>query len=242
VARYSAPPPALQQAIDSSAKRYGVPPNVLVGIWRVESGSSYPNPYVNSLGYGGLFGTTDWNGPTQAQADLAAKILADNVRSHGGDLGAALSAYSGGGYSSVSGETGRQKLVGVQSVPGDPTSSSGTPAGAPPRPGVGGGGDSGIWGAIESAAGRAAGVVEGGAESAWGAGGSIIGGAEALISGPLDFLKAALWLVNPLTWLRATEAVLGFALLLTGALVASGLASKAEQAVASSPLPILIPV
>ena len=42
---------------EAEAIAAGVPADVLTGIWRIESGSSYPNPYVNSIGYGGLFGT-----------------------------------------------------------------------------------------------------------------------------------------------------------------------------------------
>lgn len=98
------PPAPLATAIQNASHTYGVPVDVLTGIWRVESGSSYPNPYVNSSGYGGLFGTTDWNGPTQEQANLSASILANLVKTNNGDLGKALSAYSGGGYTSVPGE------------------------------------------------------------------------------------------------------------------------------------------
>lgn len=102
---YAQPPQPLEVAIGNAARQYHVPPDVLEGIWRVESGSSYPNPYRNSLGYGGLFGTQDWNGPVQEQADLAASILAKQLQVHNGNLSEALSSYSGGGYTSVPGET-----------------------------------------------------------------------------------------------------------------------------------------
>lgn len=98
-------PAPLASAINSSAKKYKVPADLLAGIWRVESASTYPNPAVNSSGYGGLFGTRNWNASTQAQADQAASILARQLVAHGGDIQAALSAYSGGGYTTVPGET-----------------------------------------------------------------------------------------------------------------------------------------
>lgn len=99
------PPAPLTAAIQAAARRYGVSPDTLTGIWRIESGSSYPNPYVNSSGYGGLFGTTKWNAPVQEQANYAASILANLLRTRG-SLPAALNAYSGGGYSSVDGSAG----------------------------------------------------------------------------------------------------------------------------------------
>jgi hypothetical protein len=95
-------PAPLWDAITKAASKYGVTPQVLAGIWRVESGSTYPNPAVNSLGYGGLFGTTKWNAPTQEQADYSASILRNLIRTRG-NLHDALLAYSGGGYSDVPG-------------------------------------------------------------------------------------------------------------------------------------------
>lgn len=103
--QYAAPPPPLALAIHNAAQKYDVPEDVLTGIWRVESGSNYPNPYVNSIGYGGLFGTKDWNDPTQAQADTAASILHNLIVQDKGNVADALHSYSGGGYSSVPGET-----------------------------------------------------------------------------------------------------------------------------------------
>lgn len=94
-------PTPLATAISTASARYGVDPNLMVAIWRRESGSHFPNPYVNDQGYGGLFGTTNWNASTQAQANMSAKILADNIKSHGGDVSKALSAYSGGGYNTL---------------------------------------------------------------------------------------------------------------------------------------------
>ena len=96
-------PAALWGAIVKAASTYGVPAATLAGIWRIESGSTYPNPAVNKLGYGGLLGTTDWNGSTQSQANLSASILARLLRQNKGNMARALSEYSGGGYTSVPG-------------------------------------------------------------------------------------------------------------------------------------------
>jgi hypothetical protein len=109
---YSPVPAPLEQAIQKSSQQYDIPPDILEGIWRVESGSTYPNPAVNSLGYGGLFGTKDWEGTTQAQADYAASILHNLLVDTGGGIAPALSKYSGGGYSSVPGERTFGTIVG----------------------------------------------------------------------------------------------------------------------------------
>lgn len=100
------PPPQLLAAIQKAVKGTPVSVATMVGIWRIESASTYPNPAVNSIGYGGLFGTKDWNGSTQAQADLAVSILARLIRTNQNSLPKALLAYSGGGYSSVDGSGG----------------------------------------------------------------------------------------------------------------------------------------
>ena len=99
-------PPALGSAIQNAARRYNVPASTLAGIWRIESGSTFPNPAVNSSGYGGLFGTTKWNASTQEQANYAAQTLSHLLSTHGGNMAAALHAYSGGGYTSVPGAGG----------------------------------------------------------------------------------------------------------------------------------------
>lgn len=72
------------------------------------------------------------------------------------------------------------------------------------RPSVGGGGITG-W------LGDAAGGVEGVAEGGWKA---FIG----FVDGPLAIVKAALWLLNPLSWLRAVEFMVGLTLMLLGLL------------------------
>lgn len=89
-------PPALLRSIYIAAKKYNVPADVLAGIWRGESGSTYPNPAVNSLGYGGLFGTKLWNGSTQAQANYAASILHNALVRTKGNIQAAINIYQTG--------------------------------------------------------------------------------------------------------------------------------------------------
>lgn len=110
-------PPELGAAIEHAAHTYGVPASTLAGIWRIESGRTYPNPAVNSSGYGGLFGTTKWNASTQEQANYAASILHHLLQTHGGNMAAALHAYSGGGYTSVPGGGGGWS-AGVRGGPG----------------------------------------------------------------------------------------------------------------------------
>jgi hypothetical protein len=129
------PPPALAQAIMHASATYGVPPDLLAGIWREESGGTYPNPAVNSSGYGGLFGTRDWNSPTQTQADTAASVLASGLRTSNGDIAGALSYYNSGktsgGYTSVPGETSFGRVT----VP--PSTSGQTVGRGVPLPGSG---------------------------------------------------------------------------------------------------------
>jgi hypothetical protein len=96
-------PAELQNAINNSAQAYNIPSSWLVAIWRRESNSTYPNPYVNSHGYGGLFGTKNWDASTQNQADEAASVLTNAIRAKKGNISLALSSYSGGGYSSLAG-------------------------------------------------------------------------------------------------------------------------------------------
>lgn len=111
-------PAPLQQAITQASRQSGIPPGVLTGIWRVESGNTFPNPAVNKLGYGGLFGTRLWNAPTQQQANYAAQTLATLIAQKG-SLPAALKAYSGGAYSSVdaSGHTGAPAAMSAGALP-----------------------------------------------------------------------------------------------------------------------------
>lgn len=121
-------PTALWGEIVKAATKHGVTPQVLAGIWRVESGSTYPNAAVNSSGYGGLFGTTKWNASTAEQADYAASILR-NLIAQKGNLHDALLAYSGNGYSSVPGVTvPRTPAQKAQDEGRDASAKAGSPA------------------------------------------------------------------------------------------------------------------
>lgn len=209
MARLSSPPPQLAAAIQNASTTYGVPADVLTGIWRVESGSSFPNPYVNSSGYGGLFGTTDWNGSPQSQANLAAQILAQQIQQHGGDLGGALESYSGGGYSTVPGQQTFGNL-GTSSLGSSPTYQ------APPRPGGSGGILSDIGGAANTGLNVATFGLSGTLEGLFG--GNPISGLEGLLD-PVSWfekgvVKIMLWFAKPV--LRLLEALMGFALILLG--------------------------
>lgn len=147
VKRYTgSPPPALRSAIASASATYGVPADVLTGIWRVESASTYPNPAVNSSGYGGLFGTSFSSAAAagaasaQEQANTAASILASLLVRNKGDLGRSLSSYSGGGYTTVPGQTSfaltaAQLSTAVQATFHGATARVGQPSG--PLAGVG---------------------------------------------------------------------------------------------------------
>lgn len=106
-------PPELSQAMQQSSQTYGVPGNILEGVWRIESGSTFPNPAVNSSGYGGLFGTKLWNASTQQQSDYAASILA-HWYSVTGSWDKALHYYSSGT------PVGGYGLSKVEAVTGNP--------------------------------------------------------------------------------------------------------------------------
>lgn len=88
-----------------------------------------------------------------------------------------------------------------------PVGAAGVPTPQPgsvsrPRPGSSGG----ILGTIGGWFSSADGAVESGL-------GSAVSDAAGLIAGPADFLKAALWLIMPQTWLRIFEVLLGLALM-----------------------------
>lgn len=126
---YSKPPAELAKAIQNSSNKYGVPVDILTGVWLKESGGNFPNNYVNSSGYGGLFGTTHWNTSTQDQADYSASILAHWYSVYG-TWSSALYKYSGGGYTSVPGQTtagGANKAGSSGTQPQQPSSSSTNP-------------------------------------------------------------------------------------------------------------------
>lgn len=226
-------PSELLTAVDQAGSRYGVNPGLLIGIWRKESGSTFPNPYVNSSGYGGLFGTQDWQGSTQEQANLAASILAAGYKAGAGNTSAALSYYNTG---RVDSPAGFQYAAQVEQLAGE----GATPVATPPqvlqsvaRPGATTGNAQGVsssggsfWGGVlgdlESAGGAVVGTVESAGQDIW----SDIAGAESALTGTLDFLKAALWLVNPVSWLRMVEVVVGGVLAVFGVAVLTGVAAK----------------
>jgi len=216
--RYTQPPQELATAISKAASRNGVPYAVMVGIWRFESGSTFPNPAVNSSGYGGLFGTTNWNASTQAQADEAASVLAAGLKQSGGDIAGALSYYNTGKTDSVAGHDYAAKVLSLAGAGANVSAAAATPT---PRPRPGGGGNpfGSVWNDAEKAAEAAlglglsggiapaiGGVIASPLESAWN---SVLGA----ISSPWDVIKAFLWLSDPRTWLRIFEALVGLALM-----------------------------
>lgn len=196
-------PAELAQAIQTAASRRGVPAATLEGIWRRETGSTYPNPYDNGR-YGGLFGlpVRYAYASTQVQADVAAQTLANLLAANGGNMSAALAAYSGGGYSSVG---------------PSPVGPSAQPVSSRPRPGVGAQNEFASWWV-----GPKPWTLP---EQAWNA---ITGS----ISGGWDVLKAFVWLADPRTWLRIVEFLTGITLLLLSlralALVFVGRGSPAQ--------------
>ena len=110
---------------------------------------------------------------------------------------------------------GQQMLAFIQQVVGgtpfqNPSPVPGTtvPVGSRPRPGAGGGG---VLDAIGGWFSSTLGTIG----SVGGAGiGSLYGDVAGSIGGAADFLKAAAWLVLPITWLRIFEVLLGLGLML----------------------------
>lgn len=137
------------------------------------------------------------------------------------------------GYGRVPGldYSGELPGLGGPAVPRLPHSGPAIEGAKRSRPGTGGGG--GILGFFEHTGGDI-GTAAGWVEAAGGTvAGDIVGGPEAVwsalvgsVSDVTDFLKAALWLVNPLNWLRALETLTGLVLIVVSILVAL----KAEDA------------
>ena len=96
------------------------------------------------------------------------------------------------------------------------TAGSGS-SGAPPRPGVNAGGSS-FWGTLEHDAGIGV-QVAADVENPIAA---LIGAGEQSIGDWKNFWKALVWLVNPVTWLRAVEVTIGMGLLLAGVFIVAG--------------------
>jgi hypothetical protein len=104
----------LKADIIASAKKYGIPPSILAGVAEKET-SMGTDVNTSSAGAEGVFQfiastAASYNYPytnspskqqLAQQADSAAHLLSDLYHQHGGDWAAALSAYSGGAYSSV---------------------------------------------------------------------------------------------------------------------------------------------
>ena len=198
-------PAQLAQAESLAAAKYGVPYSLLTGIWRKESHSTFPNPAVNSSGYGGLFGTKNWNAPTQAQANTAASILAAGFKQSQGDYIGALSYYNRGRTNDPRGKIYAESVLALSGAGANVASGK-----VSTRPGGGGGS---FWGRVWGGVTGAASSVE---HAAAGAFSSAERAAEDVITGPLDFLKAALFLVDPVNWLRAFETLLGVVLIVLG--------------------------
>lgn len=201
---------ASQESIVTAAgKKHGVPPNLLWGVYGVET-SHGSNITTSSAGAKGAF---QFIAPTAAQygypytnahdektfaaqADVAAKYLADLYREHGSWDGA-IKAYSGGGYGyqqakaqgkMSSGKTSTlfTDIFGFELIPGETSWDKKAQAavGNPPSPGE----------------------VVGGVESA-------VSGVTGAVSTTADILKA---LTEPETWLRVAEGVGGMVLLAMG--------------------------
>jgi hypothetical protein len=124
-ADFSDVPKPLMALINKVSAKYGVPPDLMAGIWRIESGRTYSAGQVgtfNSKGYGGLFGTSV-HGPhtAEGEADLAASILATGLKKANGNVAEALSYYNSG-----------QLTGGYTSVPGQVTQGTYTPGQTPP--------------------------------------------------------------------------------------------------------------
>lgn len=107
-------PNALYNMMITASADQGVPVPVLVQIWAIESGGTYPNPAVNPQGYGGLFGLGQGQyyggiGPINNydtsedselnQCEAAAQDLATLVNQAGGDVFAAMQRYDDGATS-----------------------------------------------------------------------------------------------------------------------------------------------
>lgn len=132
-------PTQLQDAINNAAAKYGLNPQWLVRIWQIESGNTYPNPAVNSIGCGGLFGLCQGSSnvdpatgatinllatnTTQAQADAAAYTLSRLIQQFG-NIYDAMIAYSGGSANEAAFVAG--SAPGATATTPPPSSSSGT--------------------------------------------------------------------------------------------------------------------
>jgi hypothetical protein len=200
---------ASQESIVTAAgKKHGVPPNLLWGVYGVET-SHGSNISTSSAGAKGAFqfiestahsyGYPYTNAHDEktftAQADVAAKYLSDLYREHG-SWDAAIKAYSGGGYGyqqakaqgkmSSKGSTLFSDVFGFELFPGETEWDKKAQAavGNPPSPGE----------------------VVSGVES-------VVTGLTNTVDSTGKFLKA---ITEPETWLRVAEGVGGMVLLAMG--------------------------
>lgn len=146
-----------------AGNRFNVPPEILASIWRGESGSSFPNPYANGLGYGGLFGTSvvaPFGAASQvsyfpnigqgaaalAEAYQAAEVFHNALVQTGGNIWEANSIYAVGNTSQASSDHGHAGLPtgtvpgyggqgGYTTVPVSSPTGGGSLTAPPPRPG-----------------------------------------------------------------------------------------------------------
>ena len=225
-------PEALWQAMIKAGNRYNVPPLILAAVWRGESASTFPNPAVNPEGYGGLFGTTDWSGSTQAQANLAASIFHNALVNTKGNILEANSIYATGS-SGEAGTLAQPDLHGhaglpLGTVPGygsagrmvsEPTSTGVTsgsssltiaPSRDPARPSAQ---DASLsWNPFNDLlqAGEAgAGALVGGASTVWDGLTAVSDVPGAIAQG----FKVFLWLFQPKHWAMMAEVLVGVILL-----------------------------
>lgn len=211
-ATYGASDPAWtdpQQAADRSAEW-------LAGTWA-------PRGYGrSSAGVRSILDTAGQDPAAQVQAIQQSGWASSGYPNLPADVAMFGGVDAGGGTTIVDG-------VPKPYVPPAPISSN-------PRPGVSGGGGSDFWDSVEGGAGSVLGAVESAGGSVFGA---VQGTAEGLVTSSLGFLKAALWLVNPLSWLRLAEALFGGVMIGVGVAVLTGAASAfARVAAARTGIPL----
>jgi hypothetical protein len=194
-----------ESIVEAAAKKHGVPPSILWGVYGVET-SHGSNISTSSAGAKGAFqfiestaksyGYPYTNEHTEkvfaAQADVAAKYLADLYREHG-SWDSALKAYSGGGYgySQVAAQGKIPKSGGGELFPGESVVAGVDSLLGVPSPKE----------------------VFGAGESVVGTGESAVNTVGSAVSGTAEVVKA---LAEPETWLRVAEAVGGMVLFAMG--------------------------
>jgi hypothetical protein len=157
----------------------------------------------------------DLSGPQSA--GYAMRRYITNVTS-GGPPAAGVGAGANAGANAGVGPPGPQGPIG----------------GSRPRPKSGDGGILGFFDAAGADIGSAAGWVAATGESAaggiTGAAGTVWNDTVGSVTSAVDFLRAALWLVNAKNWLRAVETIVGFVLIVLAVLIFV----KADEALAAA--------